>query len=227
MHNYILDRTVHFDSAIQKYLVQHPNCQQIVLLGSGMDTRAYRLGLHTDMAVFEIDYPDTHDYKTNVLKVTSIFPSSLSSNLSFADDAPSCRRIVVKADMTKDDWPALLTSLDHDNSDAQSSVVFDRTQPTLWLAEGFLMYIPEAAVEPYLSRIDALSAESSAFIFDGLKSRERLSAFTGKTSFDFMASLASDALTVFSKLGWQVSDAVDQPDANMTFYKMSKGEQKD
>lgn len=73
LFNYVRDRTVYFDNTIQKYLVKHPNCKQIVLLGSGMDTRAYRMGLSADIVVFEIDYAHVHDYKTDVLKGISIF----------------------------------------------------------------------------------------------------------------------------------------------------------
>lgn len=70
---YIIDRTVYFDKAIQDYLIEYPNCKQIVILGSGMDTRAYRMNLPTDITIFEIDYPVIHDYKTKVLKGSFYF----------------------------------------------------------------------------------------------------------------------------------------------------------
>jgi O-methyltransferase involved in polyketide biosynthesis len=68
MFKYVIDRTVYFDIVIQEYLAQHPQCKQIVILGSGMDSRAYRMGLSGDMKIFEVDYAHVHDYKTAILK---------------------------------------------------------------------------------------------------------------------------------------------------------------
>jgi len=70
-YKYVIDRTVYFDKAIENYLVQNPNCKQIVILGNGMDARAYRMNLPTDLTVFEIDYVVIQDYKTKVLKGTN------------------------------------------------------------------------------------------------------------------------------------------------------------
>ncbi len=94
---YVIDRTIYFDRAIQEYLAQHPNCKQIVILGSGMDAHAYRMGLPDDILLFEIDYASALDYKSRVLKGISFSTliHSLLTNYLFEDDQPSCQRIVI------------------------------------------------------------------------------------------------------------------------------------
>jgi len=57
--------------------------------------------------------------------------------------------VVLRQDL-RDDWPAALR---------QSGL--DATQPSVWLLEGLLMYLPEADRERLLGRIDHLSAPRS------------------------------------------------------------------
>ncbi|CAF1590968.1 unnamed protein product [Rotaria magnacalcarata] len=206
MYKYVQDRTVYFDGAIQEYLVQHPECKQIVVLGSGMDTRAYRMGLSADMILFEIDYAHVHNYKTVILK----------------DDEPSCQRIVVKADMTKDDLRVLLTAANNDNLGTRPGFMFDSTQATLWLAEGLMNYIPEAAVGPFVSCMNGLSAKESGFIFDGWKSRDRFSALVSANYVSYMASVAGDTLDAMNNLGWQKYHTIDYAATGAEFNTMLK-----
>ncbi len=92
--------------------------EQIVLLGAGMDTRAYRLDLHADTVVFELDVPEVFAAKNPVLDAV----------------APRCRRREVHADLAGEWEPALLDA------------GFDPARGTVWLAEGLLFYLTEAAV---------------------------------------------------------------------------------
>ena len=92
--------------------------EQIVLLGAGMDTRAYRLNLHADTVVFELDVPEVFAAKSVVLDAVT----------------PRCERREVRVDLT-DQWePALLDA------------GFDPTRGTVWLAEGLFFYLTEPAV---------------------------------------------------------------------------------
>ncbi|MGW4248623.1 SAM-dependent methyltransferase, partial [Nocardia sp. NPDC004722] len=50
-------------------------CRQIVLLGAGLDTRAYRMNLPADITVFEIDLPELFDFKEPVLAATGATPT--------------------------------------------------------------------------------------------------------------------------------------------------------
>lgn len=97
--------------------------EQLVLLGAGMDTRAYRLDLHADTVVFELDVPEVFAAKNVVLGAV----------------APRCQRREVRADLAGEWEPALLAA------------GFDSTRRTVWLAEGLLFYLTEAAVGRVLS----------------------------------------------------------------------------
>ncbi|TDT97503.1 methyltransferase (TIGR00027 family) [Streptomyces sp. 846.5] len=60
-----------------------------------------------------------------------------------------CERITVAVDL-REDWPAALAAAGHDPA-----------VPTVWIAEGLLIYLPEDAVELLLARISAQSAAGS------------------------------------------------------------------
>ena len=62
----------------------------------------------------------------------------------------------------RDDWPAALTAAG-----------FDRTQPTAWLAEGLLPYLPSDAQDRLFEMVTALSAPGSQIAIEvfGMNSR--------------------------------------------------------
>jgi methyltransferase (TIGR00027 family) len=109
--------------------------RQAVILASGLDARAYRLPWPQGTVVFEVDQPQVIDFKTKTL----------------ADlGAPAtAERRPVGIDL-RDDWPAAL----RDNG-------FDATQPTAWIAEGLLVYLPPEAQDRLFDHITALSATGS------------------------------------------------------------------
>jgi methyltransferase (TIGR00027 family) len=109
--------------------------RQAVILASGLDARAYRLDWPTGMTVFEVDQPEVIAFKTETL-------ADLGA-------APTTDRRTVAVDL-RNDWPAALTEAG-----------FDRTQPTAWIAEGLLGYLPPEAQDRLLDNIAALSAAGS------------------------------------------------------------------
>ncbi|SDD36133.1 class I SAM-dependent methyltransferase [Actinokineospora iranica] len=110
-------------------------CRQVVLLGAGLDTRAFRLDWPPGTRVFELDLPVMLDFKRDVL--------------ADAGATPRCERIAVPADLVAD-WPAAL-----------AAAGLDTAVPTAWIAEGLLMYFTAAQNEELLGRIGALSAPGS------------------------------------------------------------------
>lgn len=42
--------------------------RQIVILAAGLDARAFRLSLPADAAVYEVDVPRAHAYKTRIVQ---------------------------------------------------------------------------------------------------------------------------------------------------------------
>ena len=109
--------------------------RQAVILASGLDTRAYRLAWPAGTTVFELDQPDVITFKTRTL-------AELGAE-------PTAQRRTVAIDL-RDDWPkALLDS------------GFDPEQPTAWIAEGLLVYLPPDAQDRLLDAITELSAPGS------------------------------------------------------------------
>lgn len=109
--------------------------RQMVILAAGLDSRAYRLNWPAGTTVYEIDQPKVLQYKT--------------STLESAGATPKAMRQTVPVDL-RDDWPAAL-----------AAAGFDRSQPTAWLAEGLLPYLPGEAQNRLFEMLNALSAPAS------------------------------------------------------------------
>jgi methyltransferase (TIGR00027 family) len=109
--------------------------RQIVILASGLDSRAYRLDWPAGTTVYEIDQPKVLEYKAATLGAHGAQPSAV--------------RYEVPIDL-RFDWPTALRDKG-----------FDAKQPTAWLAEGLLMYLPAAAQDRLFEQVTALSAPGS------------------------------------------------------------------
>jgi methyltransferase (TIGR00027 family) len=109
--------------------------RQAVILASGLDARAYRLDWPADMTVFEVDQPEVIAFKT--------------STLAELGAEPTTDRRTVAIDL-RHDWPAALIEAG-----------FDKSQPTAWIAEGLLGYLPPEAQDRLLDNVSALSADGS------------------------------------------------------------------
>ncbi len=109
--------------------------RQAVILASGLDTRAYRLNWPPGTVVYEIDQPQVIDFKTRTLDELGA--------------APTADRRPIGVDL-RDDWPTALRQ--HG---------FDATQPTAWIAEGLLVYLPSEAQDRLFDSIASLSAAGS------------------------------------------------------------------
>ncbi|ORJ60081.1 SAM-dependent methyltransferase [Mycobacterium simiae] len=149
MVDYQAVRTHFFDAYFTEAAAS--GIRQVVLLAAGLDSRAYRLDWPAGVTVYEIDLPKVLEYKTETLASHGA--------------TPTANRRPVPVDL-RDDWPQAL----RDNG-------FDAGQPTAWLAEGLLPFLPAAAQEAMFASIDALSGPASRvavenFGVDGDKRRE-------------------------------------------------------
>lgn len=110
-------------------------CTQVVVLGAGLDARAFRLPVARDTQWFEVDLPAVLETKARVL--------------AEAGAVAACRRAVVPADVTGD-WLAPLTEAG-----------FDPRLTTAWLVEGLLVYLDGAQAEHVLDVVTRASAPGS------------------------------------------------------------------
>lgn len=124
--------------------------RQMVLLAAGLDTRAFRLPWPAGTTVFEVDLPETLTFKEHVLAAN--------------EPAPTCKRVVVEADLTGD-WPAAITAAG-----------FDPTQPTAWLVEGLLVYLTHDDAARLLDTVATLSAAGSRLSCEQGRSAMQLAA---------------------------------------------------
>jgi methyltransferase (TIGR00027 family) len=167
--------------------------RQAVILASGLDARAYRLPWPSGTIVYEIDQPDVIEFKTRTL-------AQLGAD-------PTADRRAVGMDL-RDDWPNALT-----NSG------FDRTQPTAWIAEGLLIYLPADAQDRLFDNITELSVPGSRLatehvpdmaVFSDERS-QRISERLKKYGHDIeLADLIyqgerSHVIEYLTSLGWEVS----------------------
>jgi methyltransferase (TIGR00027 family) len=133
MKNYQAVRTHFFDAFFSAAV--DAGIRQIVILASGLDSRAYRLPWPTGTTVYEIDQPLVLEYKT--------------STLAEHGAQPTAERREVPIDL-RQDWPVALTAAG-----------FDPARPAAWLAEGLLMYLPADAQDRLFAQITELSAPGS------------------------------------------------------------------
>jgi methyltransferase (TIGR00027 family) len=114
--------------------------EQIVLLAAGLDTRAFRLRWPKTVRLFELDFPAVLDFKQRVL----------------ADQGavPGCSRATVPVDLCKD-WSRELLAAG-----------FQQATPTVWLAEGLLLYLSHEEAARMLTRVGELSVPGSRLSFE-------------------------------------------------------------
>ena len=124
--------------------------RQAVILASGLDARAYRLGWPSGTTVYEIDQPEVIDFKTRTLSELGATPTAL--------------RQTVAIDL-RHDWPAAL-----------GAAGFDPMLPTAWSAEGLLAFLPSDAQDRLLDNVTALSAPGSWLVCENMSGRDDATA---------------------------------------------------
>ena len=127
--------------------------RQLVIVASGLDSRAYRLEWPVAMSIYEIDQPAVIAWKTNVLAELGC--------------RSSARHRGVGIDL-REDWPMAL-----------QQAGFNTAEPTAWIVEGLLVgYLPPDAHDEILDGIDRLSAAGSRVAADHFAPRPDAIAVT-------------------------------------------------
>jgi methyltransferase (TIGR00027 family) len=119
-------------------LIAERPAAQVVILGAGLDTRAWRLRVLHDVRVFEVDHPATQTYKQRHARALG---------------PPLADLRYVPVDFTRDALDSALAVAGH-----------DARAPTLWIWEGVIMYLQDAALRSTLRTVHQLSAAQSSLI---------------------------------------------------------------
>jgi methyltransferase (TIGR00027 family) len=133
-------RTRYFDDFLMRCLFgkeqgsasNEPPPRQVVILGAGLDMRAYRLDIPRDTVVYELDMPVVLEYKLRILR--NDFPSYKPKSLVK----------YVPSDLTKD-WKQDLLAAG-----------FDPGNSSVWLLEGLTYYLPESLCRALFSDMRSL-----------------------------------------------------------------------
>jgi methyltransferase (TIGR00027 family) len=171
--------------------------RQVVILAAGLDSRAYRLEWPAGTTVYEIDQPQVVEYKT--------------ATLDSAGAISKATRRTVPVDL-RDDWPAAL-----------SAAGFDRSQPTAWLAEGLLPYLPAEAQDRLFAMLTELSVPGSQVAVEAFslgsadterrraarrvrweRMRQRLGLDINVETLTYQESDRADAVEWLTAHGWHV-----------------------
>ena len=126
-------RTIEIDAA-----VRDAAAPQLVILGAGLDGRAWRMPELADAVVFEVDHPDSQREKRKRIA-------------TLEQTAKAVRFVAV--DFAQDDLEQALTAAEH-----------DPTRPTTWVWEGVVMYLTRSAIEATLAIIARRSLPGSRLI---------------------------------------------------------------
>ena len=129
-------RTAAIDDVLRDLVKGGP--KQLVLLGSGLDARAWRMGELASCSMFELDRPGAHAVKL--------------SRLAGFPHRPRRHRLV-PIDFERQEISEVL-----------SQAGFRYDQPTIWLWEAVMVYLTPEAIAKALDGIASLSAPGSALL---------------------------------------------------------------
>lgn len=104
-------RTKYIDAHITSLLTAADGPKQVVILGSGLDTRPYRLDAFSGVTTFQVDFAEVHSYKNELLASVNAVPKGVL--------------VSVGADLALPDWVNKLKACG-----------FNQDERTFWLVEG-------------------------------------------------------------------------------------------
>jgi methyltransferase (TIGR00027 family) len=196
---YIEVRTRYFDDWAQR-AAMGGGARQFVVLGAGMDTRAFRLSWPAGLRLWEVDTSELFALK--------------EERLHSAGAKAKCERSVVEADLASPDWPRALI---HEG--------LKRTTPTTWLAEGLFQYLPAKDVDHILDGAASLSPPGSRFgaeIVSADYLRRESNAATLRARKDRGTPWVfgtNDPESLFEACGWAVDGTVSALEEAVTLRK--------
>jgi methyltransferase (TIGR00027 family) len=156
--------------------------RQVVLLGAGLDARAFRLDWPAGTRLFELDTPEMLAFKQRVLAEEGA--------------APRGERVAIPIDL-REDWPGALRAAG-----------FDAAAPVAWTVEGLLVYLDADAVERVMGDIGTASAPgsrigitaSSGASLDGLRR-----SVGDEVSSLWISALPADPVAWMAEHGWSAT----------------------
>jgi len=149
----MVPRTRYGDDLVEERYF-NKGCRQVVLLGAGMDARAFRMRL-PELRVFEVDQPTIFDVKEQVLEheLSKEVGGQSSQQLTVGS------RHIVPSDFSQPShWARQLEAIPQ----------FRKEEPTVWLLEGLVMYLTDEQARLLMQDIGRLSGPGSVVFHDAI-----------------------------------------------------------
>lgn len=148
-------------------LIAENNITQVVVVGAGYDSLATRLHKrHRNVHCFEVDQPSMHQKKQEVFKQGQKKIPGQRKDLF----CPNSNLTFVSADLAEQSL--------HDALSA--TLGYDPAKPTLFIAEGLTMYLPESANRKLFADMRKAAPEKSYVLFGALDEMDKHSAVADK-----------------------------------------------
>jgi methyltransferase (TIGR00027 family) len=147
---YLLLRKRWVEEQVRGALAGRPSLRQVAILGAGLDPLGLWLAAdYPDLRIFELDHPETQQFKAEALRKHHALPAALR---------------LQPVDLSLQSLDALLPRLEG----------YDPSTPSLWLAEGLLMYLDAREVDRVLAALARGTAPGSTALLTFVDA-ERLS----------------------------------------------------
>ena len=135
--NLVTNRTGYFDTIIDR---AKNDAEQFVIMGAGLDTRAYNHLKDSGLKIYELDQSPNQQHKRNYLQKAGID----AQHVTF-----------VETDFSQEAW-----------FNALEAAGYDANKRTIFLWEGVTLYLGEASVRRTLRTVKANAAEGSIIVAD-------------------------------------------------------------
>ncbi len=181
-NDYVTVRTYYIDTQLLIPWCRTHEESQIVLLGAGLDARAYRFEplKENDHTIIEVDFDIVNSYKADILK----------------EEKPLCNLVRVSADLSDPTWTSQL-----------KSAGFSEDSPTFWLLEGVVYYLDVDRAASILKAAARSSTDDSKVFVDVCVPGLTVAQF-GPFMRHFKWGLnIEEAPSFFAHCGWKVTCA--------------------
>jgi O-methyltransferase involved in polyketide biosynthesis len=193
--------------------------RQCVVLGAGMDSRPWRLKLPASLRWFEIDREDVLQAKEDLLAVAgaeyeilSPMHRSTSVNTLLQDKIGRIDHHMVAVQYPLRTYSRQAVAADLSDASWKTALLnagFDPSKPTVWLAEGLLMYLEPSRVDSLLKEIAGMSAPGSALLTVSVTDDVVTNIKTNGTASDLMSTwqfgCPADPKPWLAGLGWNAA----------------------
>jgi methyltransferase (TIGR00027 family) len=194
LYGYFIARTAFIDGILRKSLSEET--PQIVLLGAGYDTRAYRFRESLGKTrIFELDTSATQKRKRDALRGAKIDIPQQVSFVSINFEVENLEDVLGKAG-------------------------FDNTAKTLFIWEGVTYNLAEDIVKHILRFVKTHSPRGSTICFDYLT--ERLDSVNAAEPFQFWIG-SHDLVQLLAELGFDIVEHVDSREMGKRFLTLHDG----